>query len=130
MHSKTAEIRYQRWMQIIKDWSCSGLTKRIYCQQNGIDEKRFYYYQMRIRILAASQIENRVLPSGSETAVVNSSGAEAQKNHPQIVKLQLPENRPETVVDFTANGMRFSVSEEIPVTFLVKLLEAVGHGSR
>ncbi len=49
MDVTTAEIRYQRWVQVIHDWSKSGLSKRDYCQQNAIDEKQFYYYQRRIQ---------------------------------------------------------------------------------
>ena len=51
MDTKTAEIRYQRWVQVIQDWNNSGLSKRDYCQQNAIDEKQFYYYQRRIRAI-------------------------------------------------------------------------------
>jgi len=49
MDAKTAEIRYQRWVRVIQDWSKSGLSKWDYCQQNEIDEKQFYYFQRRIR---------------------------------------------------------------------------------
>ena len=40
MDGKTTEIRYQQWIQVIQDWSNSGLSKRDYCRQNGIDEKK------------------------------------------------------------------------------------------
>ena len=40
MDAKTAEIRYQRWVQVIQEWSNSGLSNRDYCQQNAIDEKQ------------------------------------------------------------------------------------------
>ncbi len=39
MDVKTAEIRYGQWVQVIQDWSNSGLTKRDYCREKGIDEK-------------------------------------------------------------------------------------------
>ena len=40
MDGKTAEIRYKQWIQL---WSSSGLSKRDYCRQNGIGEKKLYY---------------------------------------------------------------------------------------
>ena len=73
MDAKTAEIRYQRWVQVIQDWSKSGLSKRDYCQQNEIDEKQFYYYQRRIRAIIAAQAEVPALPEGSFSVAAASS---------------------------------------------------------
>ncbi len=50
MDGKTVEIRYQQWVQVIQGWSNSGLSKRDYCQQNGIDEKKLYsWYLLSLR---------------------------------------------------------------------------------
>ena len=131
MDAKTAEIRYQRWVQVIQDWSKSGLSKRDYCQQNEIDEKQFYYYQCRIRAIIAAQAEVPGLPEGS-FSVAAASSVEQQSNRPQIVKLRFPgmgqANAP--MISFSVNGMHFSVPETIPASFLAKLLEAASHGSR
>ena len=130
MDATTAEIRYQRWAQVIQDWSNSGLSKRGYCQQNAIDEKQFYYYQRRIRAIIAGQGERSVLPGGSSGLAANSVGQ--QSNRPQIVKLRFPEMAEASVsmISFNVNGMNFSVPENIPASFLTKLLEAASHGSR
>ena len=130
MDVTTAEIRYQRWVQVIQDWSNSGLSKRDYCQQNAIDEKQFYYYQHRIRAIIAAQTERRALPEGSTGMAVNSIGQ--QSNCPQIVKLRFPGMAEASVsmISFNVNGMNFSVPENIPASFLAKLLEAASHGSR
>ena len=130
MDTKTAEIRYQRWVQVIQDWNNSGLSKRDYCQQNAIDEKQFYYYQRRIRAIIATQAERPALPEGSSRLAANSVGQ--QSNHPQIVKLRFPEmgQANASMISFSVNGMNFSVPEAIPASFLAKLLEAASHGSR
>lgn len=130
MDAKTAEIRYQRWVQVIQDWSKSGLSKRDYCQQNEIDEKQFYYYQRRIRAIIAAQAERPALPEGSSGLAANSVGQ--QSNRPQIVKLRFPEmaEASASMISFSVNEMSFSVPEAIPASFLAKLLEAVSHGSR
>ena len=73
MDTTTAEIRYQRWAQVIQDWSNSGLTKRDYCQQNAIDDKQLYYYQRRIRAIIAAQAEVPGLPEGSFSVAAASS---------------------------------------------------------
>ena len=89
MDATTAEIRYQRWVQVIQDWSKSGLSKRDYCQQNAIDEKQFYYYQRRIRAIIATQAGRPALPESSSGLAANSVGQ--QSNRLQIVKLQFSE---------------------------------------
>lgn len=131
MDTNTAEIRYQRWVQVIQDWSKSGLSKRDYCQQNEIDEKQFYYYQRRIRAIIAAQGEVPGLPEGS-FSVAAASSAEQQSNRPQIVKLRFPgmAEAKAPMISFSINGMNFSVPETIPASFLAKLLEAASHGSR
>lgn len=130
MDARTAEIRYQRWVQVIQDWNNSGLSKRDYCQQNAIDEKQFYYYQRRIRAIIATQAERPALPEGSSGLAANSVGQ--QSNRPQIVKLQFSEmgQANASMISFSVNGMNFSVPEAIPASFLAKLLEAASHGSR
>ena len=130
MDAKTAEIRYQRWVQVIQDWSKSGLSKRDYCQQNEIDEKQFYYYQRRIREIIAAQAEWPALPEGSYGLTASTAGQ--QTNRPQIVKLRFPGmgQANASMISFSVNGMHFSVPETIPASFLAKLLEAVSHGSR
>ena len=130
MDIATAEIRYQRWVQVIQDWSNSGLSKRDYCQQNEIDEKQFYYYQRRIRAVIAAQAERPALPEGGCGLAANS--VDEQTNRPQIVKLRFPGMAQEKapMISFSVNGMNFSVSENIPALFLAKLLEAASHGAR
>lgn len=131
MDATIAEIRYQRWVQVIQDWSKSGLSKRNYCEQNGIDEKQFYYYQRRIRAIIAEQSERPALPESSSD-VAASSVVGQQTNRPQIVKLRFPgmAQANASMISFSVNGMTFSVPEAIPASFLAKLLEAASHGSR
>ena len=132
MDSKTAEIRYGQWVQVIQDWSNSGLTKRGYCQEKGIDEKQFYYYQHRIRSLIAAQAEQQALPDGISSVVPDSAVTDRRASRPQIVKLQLPgmESGNRSMIRFSVNGMNLAVPENVPAFFLAKLLEAASHGSR
>ncbi len=130
MDATTVEIRYQRWVQVIQDWNRSGLSKREYCQQHEISEKQFYYYQRRIRAIIAEQGERPALPEGSLEMTTCSAGQQSAR--PQIVKLRFPGMAQENdfMINFSVNGMNFSVPENIPAPFLAKLLEAASHGSR
>ena len=88
MDAATAKIRYQHWVQVIQDWSNSSFSNRDYCQQNGIDEKQFYYYQRRICALLTAQAECSVLPESSSGLAASFQGQ--QSNRSQIVKLHFP----------------------------------------
>ena len=96
-----------QWIQVIQDWSNSGLTKRGYCQGKGIDEKQFYYYQRRIRSLIAAQVEQQALPDGISSVVPDSAVTDRQTSRPQIVKLQLSgmTSRNSSMICFSVNGM-------------------------
>ena len=113
MDAKTAEIRYQRWVQAIQDWGNSGLSKRDYCQQNGIDEKQFYYYQRRIRAIIAAQAERPALPKGSFTVAASSVGQ--RSNRPQIVKLRFPETAEANAYRIQAFSISHWKCGEVPV---------------
>ena len=132
MDGKTVEIRYQQWVQVIQDWSNSGLTKRDYCRQNGIDEKKLYYYQRRIRSIITSQREQQAFPEGGSDLSPAAISAGHESGRPQIVKLRFSgmEQADSTLVSFSVNGMNFSVHEDIPSSFLAKLLGAASHGTR
>ena len=132
MDGKSVEIRYQQWVQVIQDWSNSGLTKRDYCRQNGIDEKKLYYYQRRIRSIITSQREQQAFPEGGSDLSPAAISAGHESGRPQIVKLRFSrmEQADSTLVSFSVNGMNFSVPEDIPSSFLAKLLGAASHGTR
>ncbi len=132
MDGKTTEIRYQQWVQVIQDWSNSGLSKREYCRQNGIDEKKLYYYQRRIRCIIASQREQQALPESGSGFLPVAISAGHESGRPQIVKLRFSgmAQADSTLVSFSVNGMKFSVPDNIPSPFLAKLLEAASHGTR
>ncbi len=115
MDNNTAIIRYQNWIEVFREWAASGMTKRDFCREKNIREKTFYYYQHQIRGMAA---ESAGLP------------ATASGNHPEIVKLSVRKMNPSSMIRLQLNGTELSVPEDVPTTFLSKLLEAAGHGTR
>lgn len=48
------DIRMQQWIEIIQESNNSGLTRRAWCDQNGIPCRQFYYWQRKIRSLLAT----------------------------------------------------------------------------
>ena len=43
------EYRAQQWAMIIQECQESGLSKRQFCEQRGLSEKSFYYWQRKLR---------------------------------------------------------------------------------
>ena len=43
------EYRAQNWAMLIQECNNSGLTKREFCQKQGISEKSFYYWLRKLR---------------------------------------------------------------------------------
>ena len=41
--------RARKWLEILRQCAESGMTKRVYCLEQGINEKTFYYWQRRLR---------------------------------------------------------------------------------
>ena len=115
MDKNTAIIRYQGWIDIYREWADSGMTKKDFCREKNIREKRFYYYQRLIRNIAAESVG--LLASNNE-------------KHPEIVKLSVRDSDSSPMIQLRLNGAEISLPENVPTTFLSKLLEAAGHGTR
>ena len=43
------EYRAQQWAMVIQECQASGLTNKAFCEQRGISEKSFYYWQRKLR---------------------------------------------------------------------------------
>ena len=60
MDKSTHQIRYEQWSRIIADCLASGQSKNTWCQENGVSEKAYYYWQRILRNEA--YIEMKQLP--------------------------------------------------------------------
>lgn len=49
MDNGTRELRLMHWTELVKECHNSGLKVKDWCQQNDIDEKRYYYWQRKVR---------------------------------------------------------------------------------
>ena len=114
MDTNTAIIRYQNWIDIFQEWADSGMTKRDFCREKNIHEKTFFYYQRKVRRMAA---ESAGLP------------AAASESRPEIVKISVRKMDPSSMIRLQLNDIEVSVPEDVPTAFLCKLLEAAGHGA-
>lgn len=49
MDKITHEMRMEHWSALLQACYQSGLSKRVWCQQNDVNEKQFYYWQRQLR---------------------------------------------------------------------------------
>jgi len=63
-------VRLREWSDVLRRRRESGLTVRAYCDENGINEKTYYYWQNKVRQATCEQISNHpnvygsLVPSG------------------------------------------------------------------
>ena len=62
MDKDTGKIRLQEWVAIINEYNASGMTKIAWCKANGIKLRQFYYWQLKLRKLAAESIGDNPQP--------------------------------------------------------------------
>ena len=63
MDKSTHQIRCEQWSRLINDCLASGQSKKTWCQENGVSEKAFYYWQRILRNEA--YIEMKQLPASA-----------------------------------------------------------------
>ena len=57
MDQKSSQIRRSQWEQIVLEGNNASISKKDWCQQNGINPKSFYYWQRKIRKATVEALE-------------------------------------------------------------------------
>jgi transposase-like protein len=73
----TREYRASQWAECIKECRSSGMTIRDWCDENGVSEKSFYYWQRKFRNEACQLLEQN-----SKSALALPSFAEIDMSQP------------------------------------------------
>ena len=58
------EYRAQTWAMLIQESKTSGLTNKEFCEQRGISEKSFYYWQRKLRSHIIESSDPQLVPLG------------------------------------------------------------------
>ena len=90
--------RLQKWTEIIRQCQNSGLSNKVFCQQNGISEKSYYYWLRKLR------------------------NTLAEHNIPQLVEL---ESEPDTARDTMIHIQFCGASMDLPGSTDVEAIAAV-----
>jgi transposase-like protein len=63
------EVRLANWTGIVRARRDSGLSVRCYCQEQGINEKTYYYWQRRLRETAFERLACQEMSPHHESPV-------------------------------------------------------------
>ncbi|MZI81764.1 hypothetical protein GT646_13010 [Clostridium butyricum] len=64
------KYRTQKWMVIIRECQASGLSKRMWCKQNNVNEKTFYYWLRKLRQMACQNEDLIKKPTVTPTNII------------------------------------------------------------
>ena len=98
-----AEYRLGQWEQVITDRREKGVTIRAYCQELGIQESTYHYWQRRLREVYAAKAE----------AVKESKG--------WLAVQAAPDTNANAELSIEVNGFRIGVGMETDEALLTKV---------
>ena len=126
MDKITHEVRTQEWFGIIQACNASGQTKRQWCAENGVSERKFFYWQKKIR----EQLYNEVK---KETAMVPVPCAETTQLAPAFAEIPTTKAPVGTDGSFqadaviTVGGVSIQLSNTATKELLDRISGAFGH---
>jgi len=116
MDKITHEMRLAQWTDVIKECAASGLPKTVWCEQNKVNVKQFFYWQRRVR--------NNVVCNTSATVSIP-AGPNFVELRPQVQVLA-PENSSLTgEIMLEVNGINVEVTSSTSPELLRMVLEVV-----
>ena len=88
MDKEAAAIRFANWEQLIVAANSSGLRKREWCEQNGITEKTFYYWQRKVRSKAIETMKAlKAVDESTPTAIQKDQAMTLSRTESSFVEL-------------------------------------------
>ena len=120
------EYRLSHWAQIITEQKESGLTVRAYCEEAGLRENSYYYWQKKLR---TAVIDEMTAADGGQSL----KGEQTQELMPAMARINLPKGIGSDATDTVSNGcvsiemfgIKLSASRDYPVSKLSELLRVV-----
>jgi putative transposase len=79
-----AEYRLAHWAQVMRDRTDKGLSIHAYCEEAGIHENTYFYWQRKLRETACTGIQastaevKAIVPKGWATVGISGSAEKAQ----------------------------------------------------
>jgi len=135
MDKATHKVRLSQWASLIQECNSSGMTKRDWLIENNIDEKRFYYWQRKVRTAVldeAQPIPNPPLPAQAASAIVTPSiQALPQVPSNPFVELSIPAENPHSEANISATlrygQFTLELNNSISNSLLEMIVQVISH---
>jgi putative transposase len=116
----THEIRLRQWTGIIKECRGNGKSVKSWCEENGISEKSYFYWQRRVREAACQEL----------TAYQYQQVAKAEPgdtNTPAFAECRIPEDHHAggTAVTIHLNGAVVEIHHGAEASVVESILHAL-----
>jgi hypothetical protein len=89
----TREVRLKRWADVINERNASGKTIKLFCEEQNICAKTYYYWQRQLREAAVERMPLRlaepargIVPSGWAKA---DSGGDARNAKGRVLPIEI-----------------------------------------
>ena len=93
------KVRLMHWSGVMRERSESGQSIRRWCQENGVSEKTYHYWQRRLRDAACEKLDELIAPQQTSLA-------------PGFMEVKLPEPTAHKVMNEpTANQLTINIGE-------------------
>ena len=113
----TMEFRLHHWSGIIKECKESGLSIRAFCENAGIHENRYYYWQKKLR----EKIRDELVKKSGEKTEMIAAGFTEVKLSGQFTTHSTATISPNEI-NIEISGLRIIAGVEYPTAKLVELL--------
>lgn len=129
MNQITHEVRLARWKEVIGQCQSrpEGQSIRDWCKQNNVSEKRYYYWQRRIRLPIAEGMAGSLVPASADTTrqVMFTEISVPEHNTVHSLSDQTVDFQLEAVI--RKGDLVIAVKNSVSDRLLDRLLEGVSH---
>lgn len=119
-HKMTQEMHLRHWSALLREQKSSGQSVKSWCEEQGINRQRYFYWQRKIREAACALVQREVTrnsaPEGWSLCTPAISPEKPKASHLTVLAEQ---------VYIETDGMRILAGREYPVENLARLLRAL-----
>ena len=121
-----AEYRLAHWTQVIRERSESGQSIKAFCEEAGIRENTYFYWQKKLREAACEQLA--VMETGSAQAGLTRIGFAEVKLRDSQRQMPYPETMGHGCLAVEIPGMKITADDVYPTAKLAYLLRELVRG--
>ena len=129
MDQITHDVRLAGWKEVIEQCQSrpEGQSIRDWCKQNNVSEKRYYYWQRRIRLQIAEGMSEPLVPAAADDIrpVMFAEVPVPEHNTARPIPVQADDFHPEAVI--RKGDLVIAIKNSISDRLLDRILKGASH---